>query len=75
MKVSREQVVRRLLDDGYEFQDQRPRVMMYRRPGRQTRVMVPRRDYLDEREVRTVLAQAHLTPAQVESFLTGCIKH
>lgn len=72
--VSREQVINRIRDERFTFSRKADRVEIWRQRGTAQRVNIPRRDILSITTVRVILAQAGLTPDQVESFLRQCVK-
>jgi hypothetical protein len=74
MNITREQVRNRLLQAGWHFKRQAEKVDLYRKPGSALRVALPRRDLLPEVSVRTILAQAGLTQADIEQFLRQAVK-
>ena len=74
MRIRRPQVVARLREAGWHYQDATKRVELYRRTGSTDRIVVPKRDSFEESLVRLVLRQGGLTPQQIEQFLRQAVK-
>ena len=72
--ISRGQIVTRLRDANFTFEEKKKRVEMYRERGGLRHVAVPFRNFFTVDEAKIILAQAGLTARQVEAFLGACIK-
>lgn len=74
MRISREQILRRIRVAGWHFKRQGKRVEIWRNPQNKQRLNVPQRKQYTETQVRMVLSKAGLTHAEIEEFLTASIK-
>ncbi len=74
MKISREQVRKRILRENFSYKGETERVELYRQAGTKQRIDLPRQDFYSEKQVRIILAQAGLTVDQIEQFLRSAIK-
>lgn len=73
-RVPRGEVIKFLRSHEYHFDRRADRVEIYRQQGTAMYVGVPRRDLLTELQVRTVLGNAKIPPADVEAFLKSATK-
>ena len=74
MKISREQVRKRILREKFTYKGQTDRVELYRQAGTKQRITLPWRDFYEEKLVRVVLGQAGLSAEQIDEFLRTAIK-
>lgn len=74
MLISGEQVINRLRQARFKHNRQADRVIIMRQAGSGQRVNVPRRDYLPEKLVRVILAQAGLSSAEIDKFVAAAVK-
>jgi hypothetical protein len=72
--VSRDQVVKRLRDDGWSFKERAKRTEMYRKPGSTQRLFIPLCNRLSEVQVRVILQQAGLSPDDIADFCKHAVK-
>jgi hypothetical protein len=72
VKISREQVRRRLLDEGWHFNRVTDKVEIYKRGI--GRCNLPRPNLLGELAVRSTLHDAGLTHQQIEEFISKAVK-
>ena len=72
--ISKEQVINRLRAAKFRHNRQGKRVDLCRQDGTGRVVAVPRRDFLPEKTVQIILAQAGLNKKEIEDFLATCVK-
>jgi len=74
MKISREQVRKRILRENFSYKGETERVELYRQAGTKQRIDLPRQDFCSEKQVRVILGQAGLSSPQIEEFPRSAIK-
>ena len=74
MKISREQVVARVREEGFHYKDRGKSVEIYRQEGTRQRLDISRRLQFEIAYVKVVLSQAGLTHGQIEDFLESAVK-
>lgn len=74
MRISREQVRKRILRENFSYKGETDKVELYRQAGTKQRVALPRRELYEETLVRIILAQAGLSPSQIDEFLRSAVK-
>lgn len=67
--ISKRRFVHKLRELGYDFKEQLHYQERYRLRGGTHIIHVPRKDYLEEEYVRSVLRQARQTGEQIERFI------
>jgi len=72
--ISRTQLIARLREAKFSYEDRGKRAEIYKKKGSTTRVDVMLRDLLPENYVRVVLLQAGLTESEVGEFKKAAIK-
>lgn len=72
--ISREQLIRRIRDAGWEFERRGKHNELYRRPGRPERVSLPFKQSYVEDVVRFALRDAGLTQTQIDEFWAQAVK-
>lgn len=72
--ISREQIYRRLRDDGWKFKRRAKRVEIWKKPGDPQRLTVPLCDHYEESLARVVLSQAGLTADAINAFIAAAVK-
>jgi len=72
--ISREQLIRRLRQARWEYEDQSKRAEIWKKIGGKKRLIIPHRDYHEIQDVKVILRTAGLTPDELEKFLMAATK-
>lgn len=67
--VAREHLVARVRKANFTYDRRGDRTELYRQRGTAQRVAIPRRDWIPEKNARTILTQAGLSEKEIEEFL------
>ncbi|KKM70314.1 hypothetical protein LCGC14_1442020 [marine sediment metagenome] len=74
MKISRNQILRRIRDAGWHFKRHGRRVEIWKRPNNAQRLPLPKCKEYEEPLARVVLTQAGLAHEEIEEFLSATVK-
>ncbi len=74
MRISREQIIRRMRDAGWGFQRRGKRVEIWKNTITKQRLDLPLRNHYTKTQVAMVLSKAGLTPTEIEEFLSVAVK-
>ena len=73
--IPRGEIIGRLRQELFSFNERGKRTEILRQSGTGIRVAVPIRDLFTPHEATTILRQAGFKPEVIERFLATCLKH